>query len=213
MATTKAQRETNHRTRVGRQRRARTETRILEAALDVFGRMGPNAPKIDDFVATAGISRGTFYNHFDSVDALLEATSEWTTRELIHTIEHALEGIEGPAIRFGIGLRLFFAKAQADRTWSRFVGRVWSMGGLEFPQRDLEEGIRTGVVSTPSPVVTGDLLQGGVRQALVRIGSERVPASYGDEMAELCLRVLGVDRRRIATVMKHELPATDRATE
>ena len=36
------------------------------------------------------------------------------TRELIETIETALDGIEGPALRFGVGLRLFFAKAQAD---------------------------------------------------------------------------------------------------
>lgn len=215
MGAKKAQRTTNHRTRVGRQRRARTETRILEAAIDVFGRMGPDAPKIDDFVAAAGISRGTFYNHFDSVNALLTATSEWMTRELIHTIEHALEGIEGPALRFGVGLRLFLAKAQTDRIWARFVGRVWSMGGLEFPRRDLEEGLRTGIFSAPNPTVVRDLLFGTVRQALVRIGSERVPASYGDEMTQLCLRALGVDRRRAAAIMKHELPAlgTDRAAE
>ena len=110
--------KTDHRTRVGRERSARTETRILEAALQVFAEMGPDAPKIDDFVLAAGISRGTFYNHFESVDELLAATSEWTTRELIETIETALEGIEGPALRFGVGLRLFFAKAQADPVWS-----------------------------------------------------------------------------------------------
>src|SRR5512135_2111827 len=114
MTTPQRRKKVDHRTRVGRERSARTETRILEAALRVFADMGPDAPKIDDFVKAAGISRGTFYNHFESVEELLEATSEWTTREVIEAIETAIEGLEGPALRFGIGLRLFFAKAQAD---------------------------------------------------------------------------------------------------
>src|SRR5690242_294097 len=122
--TPKTTRRADHRTRVGRERSARTETRILEAALGVFAEMGPDAPKIDDFVAAAGIARGTFYNHFESVDELLTATSEWTTRELIETIDTALQGIEGPALRLGVGLRLCFAWGEADPVWSRFVARV-----------------------------------------------------------------------------------------
>lgn len=212
MGTNKARGNTDHRTRVGRERSARTETRILEAALGVFADMGPDAPKIDDFVAAAGISRGTFYNHFESVDVLLAATSEWTTRELLQTIEVALAGIEGPALRFGVGLRLFFAKAQADRVWSRFVARVWKFGGVELPTRDLEEGLRLGVFRAPSAAAARDLLFGGVREALLRIGSERAPAAYGAEMAELCLQALGTDPRRIAAVMKHKLPSLSEVT-
>src|SRR5512135_3906048 len=117
MTTPQRRKKVDHRTRVGRERSARTETRILEAALRVFADMGPDAPKIDDFVQAAGISRGTFYNHFESVEELLAATSEWTTREIIELIEAALAGIDAPAIRFGVGLRLFFSKAQADPTW------------------------------------------------------------------------------------------------
>jgi AcrR family transcriptional regulator len=207
MGTNKARQNTNHRTRVGRDRSVRTETRIIEAALRVFADMGPDAPKIDDFVAAAGISRGTFYNHFESVEALLAATSEWTTRELLETIEAALEGIEGPALRFGIGLRLFFARARADRVWSRFVGRVWQVGGLELPMEDFKQGLRLGIFRAPGASVAQDLIFGGVREALLRIGSEQTRASYEDQMTELCLQALGADPRRIAAVMKHELPA------
>src|SRR5579883_1270921 len=100
MSTSKARRKMDHRTRVGHERSARTESRILEAAMRVFADMGPDAPKIDDFVQAAGVSRGTFYNYFESVEELLAATSEWTTRELIESVERALEGLEGPALRF-----------------------------------------------------------------------------------------------------------------
>ncbi|HEX7465938.1 MAG TPA: TetR/AcrR family transcriptional regulator [Usitatibacter sp.] len=205
--TLKAQRKPDHRTRVGRERSARTETRILEAALGVFADMGPDAAKIDDFVVAAGISRGTFYNHFQSVEELLEATSQWTTRELIETIEAALEGIEGPALRFGLGLRLFFAKAQADPVWSRFVARVWKLGGIELPGRDLEQGFRLAVFRAPSAQAASDVLFGGVREALLRIGTERTSAAYGAQMTEMCLQAIGTESRRMAAVLKHELPS------
>jgi AcrR family transcriptional regulator len=199
--------QTDHRTRVGAERSARTEARILEAALNVFADLGPDAPKIDDFVLAAGISRGTFYNYFDSVEELLEATSEWTTRELVDTIEAALECVDGPALRLGIGLRLCMAKAQSNPTWCRFVARVWKIGGMEAPRRDLEDGVRLGVFRAPSTTVALDLLFGGLREALLRMGNGRTPPGYAAEMTELCLQALGTDPRRIAAVMQRELPS------
>jgi AcrR family transcriptional regulator len=204
---TKARKKLDHRTRVGRERSARTETRILAAAMGVFADMGPDSPKIDDFVQAAGISRGTFYNHFESVEELLAATSEWTTREIIEAIDKALEGVDGPALRFGLGLRLFFARAQADPVWCRFVARVWKVGGIELPTRDLLEGVRLGVFHAPSAAAARDLLFGGIREALLRIGSEATPAAYGAQMTELCLPALGTDSRRIAAVLSHVIPA------
>ena len=139
----------DHRIRVGRQRSARTESRIVEAALRVFAEWGPDAPVIDDFVKAAGVARGTFYNHFKRVEQLLQATSAWTTRDVLQSIEEAIAGIEGPALRFGVGLRLFFVRAQRDPVWSRFVARVWKVGGLELPVRDLDEAIRLGHFRVP----------------------------------------------------------------
>ncbi len=206
MATHKARRKPDHRTRVGRERSARTETRILEAALRVFAEMGPDAPKIDDFVQAAGLSRGTFYNYFESVEELLAATSEWTTRENIESIEKAIERIEGPALRFGVGLRLFFTRAQADPVWCAFVGRVWKVGGFELPARELEEGLRLGIFRAPTSEAARDLISGGIREALLQIGGGRTPAEYGAQMTEMCLQALGTDARRIGAAMRHELP-------
>ena len=201
-----AARRRDHRARVGRERSARTETRILEAALRVFADMGPDAPKIDDFVSAAGISRGTFYNHFDSVEALLEATSEWTTREVIESIEKAIEHLGEPHLRLATGLRLFFAKAQSDHVWCRFVARVWKLGGIELPAQDIANGMKSGVFRAPSAETARDLMFGGIREALMRIGAGHAPADYGAQMTELYLQALGTDARRIASVMKHELP-------
>lgn len=196
----------DHRTRVGKERSARTQSRILQAALKVFAEMGPDAAKIDDFVRAANISRGTFYNYYQSVEELLAATSEWTTRETIQGVEDALEGLEDPALRLATGLRLFFARGQSDPVWCRFVARVWKWGGLELPMRDVERGLRLGVFRAPDAMVALDLLLGVAREGLTRIGAEATPPSYGTRMAELCLQALGVDARRIAAALAHPLP-------
>ncbi len=203
----KLKKKTNHRTRVGHARSARTGSHILQSSLGVFADLGPDAPKIDDFVRAAGISRGTFYNHFQSVEELLAATSEWMTRDLLETIGSALTGIDGPVLRFGVGLRLFFAKASSDPTWSRFVARVWKVRGFDLPARDIERGVRLGVFNVPGTAVARDLIFGAVREALSKLGDDAMPANYGPQMAELCLQALGADRRSIQAAMKHELPS------
>jgi len=201
-----ARAKVDHRTRVGRQRSARTEGRIIEAALRVFAERGPDAPVIDDFVRAAGVARGTFYNHFESVEELLHATSAWTTRHVLERIAQAMDDIESPTVRLGVGLRLFFAQAQRDPVWSRFVARVWKVGGLELPVHDLEVGLRLGHFRVPGRDAARDLLLGGAREALRRIGEGQAPPSFGDQMAELCLQALRADQRRIVAALAQSLP-------
>jgi AcrR family transcriptional regulator len=196
----------NHRTRVGKERSARTETRILEAALGVFSRRGPDAPVIDEFVQAASISRGTFYNYFQSVEALLHATSAWTTGEVVQAIEKTVLALESPTLRFGVGLRMFLARAQRDPVWSRFVAQVWKVGLVELPLRDIEAGMRLGHFRVPSSDAAYDVVFGGVREAMLRIGAGGAAESFGAHVAETCLQALGADPARIAEALVYPLP-------
>ena len=50
--------------------RIETRTRILKSARHLFNRMGFAAVTIDDIMAHAGLTRGGFYNHFDTKESL-----------------------------------------------------------------------------------------------------------------------------------------------
>ncbi|WP_374943410.1 TetR/AcrR family transcriptional regulator, partial [Sphingomonas sp.] len=64
----------DHRTRVGRERRERMRNQLLQSVLAVCAGRGPaGAAVIDDVVRHASVSRGTFYNHFESIE---QAVSE-----------------------------------------------------------------------------------------------------------------------------------------
>lgn len=55
------------------QRSEETKTKILEAALRLFSTRGYNAASVDDICREAGISKGAFYHHFKSKQALFLA--------------------------------------------------------------------------------------------------------------------------------------------
>ena len=46
---------------------------ILEAATDVFGRLGFETTRMEDVAKAAGVAKGLLYKHFASKDALFEA--------------------------------------------------------------------------------------------------------------------------------------------
>ena len=62
------------------QRSEETRSRILESAIKLFSNRGYNKASVDDICADAGISKGAFYHHFKSKQALFPALLDgWLT--------------------------------------------------------------------------------------------------------------------------------------
>jgi TetR/AcrR family transcriptional regulator, transcriptional repressor for nem operon len=53
-----------------------SKTKLLDATLDVVRRRGYSATRIDDVCAAAGVTKGSFFHHFDSKDDLALAAAE-----------------------------------------------------------------------------------------------------------------------------------------
>ena len=200
----------NHRTLVGKHRRAKTEIRIIHAAVKVFAERGPGAPVIDDFIKAAGIARGTFYNYFKSTDELLQATSEFLSEELVLRIDTLIRSYKDPATRFGIGIRLWMRWAVQHPSWSLFLAQVWNSIKYELPIGDIREGIARKIFFAPDPYVAWDVISGAVRQAMFRIAEGNTHDAYGNSVAQMCLQVLGVRAETIAEIMAMPLPEVAR---
>src|SRR3546814_12397923 len=65
------------RIRVAADRRERMRARLLDAVLDLYqpGRGGAHLV-IDDVIQAAGVSRGTFYKYFDSLEEAVDELGE-----------------------------------------------------------------------------------------------------------------------------------------
>lgn len=192
----------DHRSRVARERRQRTEARILESALAVFAEKGPDAPRIDDFIRAAGIARGTFYNYYRSTEELLEATSHVLEDALIESINVELERLENPLERLATGIRLWLRKAQEDAVWCRFTVRVRrrAMGVERELGNDLRNAMRAGLIRTVDVQVARDLVVGTILEAMNRMINDTVAATYAQNVAQSILLGLGADRRRAKTL-------------
>ena len=201
--------KTDHRTVLGQERRERMQQRILQAALGVFAAKGGAAPVIDDFIKAAGVARGTFYNYYASVDELLAATSAWLEEDLMQSIQHELEGLDDPADRLALGVRLWLAKAEHDPLWCAFVARAVTHGQLveDILHIDLSGGLGNGTFAFESVQAARDLVVGTLHEAMRRMAAGPVPAGFTSEVARLVYRGLGMPTRRITAAFRRPLPA------
>lgn len=120
----KSQETLNHRTRVGQDRRQKMRMRLMESALVVFSTKGIDATVIEDVIAEAGVSRGSFYNYFRTTSELVTALGEVLAKDLINQIETHARDLDDPVEILATGLRLFLHTARAHPNFASFVWRA-----------------------------------------------------------------------------------------
>jgi AcrR family transcriptional regulator len=69
------------------QRSEETRARIIESAIKLFSNRGYNAASVDDVCEEAGISKGAFYHHFKSKQALFLALLDGWLQSIDRAIE------------------------------------------------------------------------------------------------------------------------------
>ncbi len=71
------------------QRSEETKARILDASVKLFSNHGYNTSSVDDICAEAGVSKGAFYHHFESKQALFLALLDGWLKTIDNVIEAA----------------------------------------------------------------------------------------------------------------------------
>jgi len=189
---------TNHRTRVGAERRERMRQRLIETAMIVFAEKGVRATVIPDVVAAAEVSQGSFYNYFRTNDDLLTAVAQELSMGMIGAIEAVVADIADPALRVATGLRFYLHMARSNRLLARFIAACGAQaldarsGILVLPD-DLAEGWKRGDFHLLSLDVAADAVVGACWAALVRMAQGgRIAKDYPDQIVAVILRALGV---------------------
>jgi AcrR family transcriptional regulator len=109
------------RAEIGRERRARTRAQILEATEILLAERSPEALTIDAIVDAAGVAKGTFYYHFQSIEELTAAVGAKLGESFDDLVAPARLGIPDPIARLSFGLTKFLEKAIAEPLWARLV--------------------------------------------------------------------------------------------
>ena len=72
---------------------------IFEAALHVFARKGYHGTSITDVVAEAGVARGTFYQYFESKNAIFHELVDELLREIRSVVSGVDTSPDAPPVR------------------------------------------------------------------------------------------------------------------
>ncbi len=130
-------------------RKALTRERLLDAAVKVIGEKGPDASSVEDFVAAADVSRGTFYNYFPTMEDLLRAVR----RKLIDALTAVLDAHLPPSLpassRLATRLHSHFALVSHDHAWGWVVIRLEStrLGRTSTMEENFDRMYQDGVVA------------------------------------------------------------------
>lgn len=99
-------------------RAARTRAALIAAGFELLVERPVDAIPIDDFVAKAGVSKGSFFNHFTDKQAFAEAIATEVRLELEDQVTRANAGVADPVARIAGGMRVGaeFAISNPKRT-------------------------------------------------------------------------------------------------
>ncbi len=109
------------RAEIGREKRARTRAQIVEAGAMLLAERAPEALTVDAVVEAAGVAKGTFYYHFQSIEELAAAVGEKLGESFDDLLAPARLGIRDPIARISFAFTQFLEKAIADPLWARLV--------------------------------------------------------------------------------------------
>jgi len=198
-------------------RKARTRQALIDAAVRLIAEGRGDRASIQEITDAADIGFGSFYNHFESKEQLFETASSEVLERWGRMIDRASAGLTDPAEVFSLSLRLSARLSWTHPEVARFItGAGFDLldapGGLA-PRalRDIQAGQAAGQFSVADAEVALSAVAGGLI-GLLRLHQrhpERVEESSVDELAEACLRLLGLPAAKARRLARLPLPVAE----
>lgn len=192
------------------------QRRIHQAALRLFAEKGSSDVSVSELAAAAGMARGTIYNNLESPEHLFQQVAAQLADEMDERAAASYAGIEDPAVRIAIGMRLYIRRAHEEPHWGRFLltfgytneslRKIWSGP----PMRDVQEGLQAGRFNfrPDQGLAALGIIAGSALSAILSVVEGlRTWRDAGSDAAELTLRAFGVDAQEAREIATRELPA------
>ena len=186
------------RAQIGRDRRARTRSLLVEAARALYARGPIEAVTVDDVVGEALVAKGTFYVHFASLVELQGAVADELAREFDELLQPRRLAIDDPVERIAAGCGAFIGEALRNPAWGALVAR----GALSIPDvgedarrrliEDLQRAAASGRLGDMAPELAFELAIGILLQAMQAASQRRIAVQQAPSVVAGILRAIGV---------------------
>nr|WP_315192179.1 TetR/AcrR family transcriptional regulator [uncultured Albidiferax sp.] len=202
----------DHRVRVGAQRREATRLRLIESALTVLAEKGPDTAAIEDFIAAAQVSRGTFYNYFRTTSELLLAVAGGMSDEILQVVDPVVQQFSDPVARFSAGSRLYMQTAMRYPLWGAFITRVGTRVAARgqlidvYLNRDLLEAIARQRLKIDNVRVARDVVLGTIFFGIETMLTEPTHDHHPEQMMRCVLTGFGLPEAEAEAIAFAPLP-------
>jgi len=202
--------------------------RLLDAAFRLMAERGMDAVAINEITEAADVGFGSFYNHFESKEAIYAAVIGTVFDTFADGLDALVRDLKDPAEVIAVSIRHTLLRVRREPLWGRFLLREGlSAHGLSHGlgprlKRDIRKGVDAGRFKTPDPEMAFITVGGGVLGAVaaqLRLTSRDSSAgtstgSSGDanipeRAAAALLHALGLTFAQAEAVSRRPLPAGD----
>jgi AcrR family transcriptional regulator len=200
---------------LGRRERKQAETRrrLIEAARDQISEGGVESITITSITERADVAQGTFYNYFESRDAVIDALIFESVERLGQRLDALTAGMSDAAHIYSFSLRHLMNTALSDPAWGWVMIRLGiahetllqTLGPRAA--RDLQIGVDSGRFSIPDVSLAAAMTFGALLSAMHEYlgGTDRdAPSTH---YAEYLLRMAGIPAHEAHEIVRLPLPA------
>ncbi|HET8726316.1 MAG TPA: TetR/AcrR family transcriptional regulator [Alphaproteobacteria bacterium] len=196
-------------------RRLKTRTDLLRAALRLFGTRNPVDVSVQDITALADVGSGSFYNHFDSKQAIYDAVVEELVDGWVVWMRQHEQDDADPALRLSHRLRACLERGRCDPDFARFVARnglslMERQSGPEASlSRDIERGLSVGRFTAVDHLMAKRAAIGITLSIQHAFASGRDEPMASTRAAWYVLMLLGVSKAEADRLVALPLPVSD----
>jgi AcrR family transcriptional regulator len=214
----------------GARRRRETRSRLLGAALKLMAEKGMEGVAINEITEAADVGFGSFYNHFESKEAIHAALLHWVFEDFADAMERVLGEISDPAEVIAVSVRYTMMRALRERVWGQFLVREgFSARSVDHGLgrrllRDIRKGIAAKRLNVADPLMSF-VVAGGATLSAISIGLQ-LQSPEGQQSATLkeldsdlehlpertakvALEALGLGRAEAEKIAYRQLPAME----
>jgi AcrR family transcriptional regulator len=193
---------------------------LLDAALKLMAEKGMEGVAINEITEAADVGFGSFYNHFESKDAIYQALVKSVFDDFADALDRLVSTVSDPAEVVSVAVRHTLLHAQREPLWGQFLIREGFsaralQGGLGVRLfRDVQNGIAAKRFIVADPLMSFMSVSGTV---LISIAAEVQFAAtlkgmgfksdnLAERAAEILLQTLGLSRAEAEMVAHRPLP-------
>ena len=197
--------------KVSSSKRQATKQLLLDAARDLVLERGHDRVSIEEITDRARVSKGTFYNYFDTKQGVFTAVAQALKAQLAADLVTTTDPIKDPAMKVAITLKFYFYQSLDNQDWREFT-RFTGLTGLYLEQsiegriEDLQSGVKAGRFKGDNVYFTESLIRGMSRHVVSAIDQGQVGRDASDYAIRSILQMLGLPEIVAKALTQTRLP-------